>query len=401
MFGFGSRKQSASDKTKVVGLDLTATRARAVVLSAGRTRALHLDGELEDLPLFLNLDHRPPAVGHAGLGVCRRLPHVVCSNFLPQLGHPRRWQAGRTSVTPESALQATFEALAKPVAAEGGEVGLALPAYLTAAQVKSALQLAAKAKLTVKGSASAALAVAAHRAGWVLGERDEQPSHGAAIVIVDVDEFALTASVIDVEPGEVKVLASAAWSKASLKLWKDRLIDALSDRCVRTCRRDPRDSAEAEQGLYEQLDEALDRTRAGRPVTLTIRGDHWYQDLHHRADELDGFCAPLAKLGADGVRELVRSANLALPPRAVWLSHAAARLPGLAAAIHHTSPEQTEVLALPPNAVADAAAALVPMWLTGMIPRAHLDAAVPLPTPMFIREALAEHGPARSPVTKS
>src|SRR4029450_12755018 len=102
----------------------------------------------------------PPAVGHAGLAVCRRLPHVVCSNFLPQLGHPRQWQARRVSMNtaqgPEAALQATFEAMTKPVAAEGGEVGLALPSYLTAAQVKSTLQIAAKAKLTVKGSAAAA-----------------------------------------------------------------------------------------------------------------------------------------------------------------------------------------------------------------------------------------------------
>lgn len=388
MFGFGSRKPSASDKTKVVGLDLNATRARAVVLTAGRTRPLHLDDPAEDLALFLNLDRRPLAVGHAGVAVCRKLPHVVCSNFLPQLGQPRQWQANRTTVTPESALQATFEALVKPIAAEGGDVGLALPAYLTAAQVKAVLQLAAKARLGVKGSAAAALAVAAHRAGWVLGE----PDGGLAVVVVDADEFALTASVVGVEPTEVKTLASAAWPKASLKLWKDRLIDALSDRCVRTCRRDPRDSADGEQGLYEQLDDALDRTRAGRAVTLTIRSDHWYQDLVHRADEFDGFCSALAKLGADGVRELVRSANLTAPPRAVWLSHAAARLPGLAAAIHHTSPEQTEVLALPPNAIADAGAALVPMWLTGMIPRAHLDAAIPLPTPVFIREALTEHG---------
>ena len=415
MFGLGSRKQTESDRTKVVGLDLDATRARASVLSAGRTRPILLEESSEELPLFLHLDRRPPAVGAAAVAVCRKLPHFVCSNFLPQLGHSRQWQTGRATVTPEAALQATFEALVRPLTAEAGEVGLALPLYLTAAQVKAVLQVAARAKLAVRGPVAAPLAVAAHRAGWVLGARTDTPppaegrpdwvvpirqsSHGPpAVVIVDADEFALTASVVGFDPTEVKVLASAAWPKASLKLWKDRLIDALSDRCVRLCRRDPRDSADAEQGLYEQLDEALDRGRAGRPVTLTIRADHWYQDLMHQPDDLDGFCAALAKAGADGVAELVRSANLPVPPRAVWLSHAAARLPGLAAAIHHTSPEQTEVLALPPNAVADAVAVLVPMWLTGMIPRAHLDVAIPLPPTAYTRDALAEHGtPARSP----
>jgi hypothetical protein len=31
------------------------------------------------------------------------------------------------------------------------------------------------------------------------------------------------------------------------------------------------------------------------------------------------------------------------------------------------------------------------MWLTGMIPRAHLDVAIPLPPMAYAREALAEH----------
>ncbi|HET6573621.1 MAG TPA: hypothetical protein VFG68_08475 [Fimbriiglobus sp.] len=429
MFGIGTRKQAPiPDRTRVVGIDLTASRARAVALAAGRTRALVLDDPAEDLLLFLALDRRLPDVGAAGYHLCRKTPHLVCSNFLPQLGHPRRWQAPRCAVTPESALQTTFEKLRDPVVAETDAAGLSLPAYLTANQVRAAVEQANKAKLPVRGTASAPLAVAAHRAAWVLspgtaavsaalaarggvlgmspeapdednksgrdgrGPREDtddgqpdwvvpmpRPTAGpAAVVVVDADEFALTASVVGVEANEVKSLASALWPRASLKAWKDRLVDALSDRCIRLCRRDPRDSADAEQALYEQLDGALDRTQLGHPVTLGVRGSHWYQDLVLRASDLDGYCAAPAKLGADGVRELVRSANLPVPPRAVWLTHAAARLPGLAAAIHQGVPEQTEVLALPPNAAADAAAALVPFWLTAMIPRVHLDVAIPL-----------------------
>ena len=48
------------------------------------------------------------------------------------------------------------------------------------------------------------------------------------------------------------------------------------------------------------------------------------------------------------------------------------------ATAYNSVPEQTEVMALPANAAADAVAALVPYWLTGMIPRVHLDVAVPL-----------------------
>ncbi len=413
MFGFTTRKQlPAPDRTRVVGIDLTATRARAVALAAGRTRALVLDDPAEDLPLFLALDRRSPDVGAAGHRMARKLPHLVCSNFLPQLGHPRQWGAGRSSVSPESALQATFDKLRGPVVAETDAAGLGLPAYLTAAQVRAVNELANKAKIPLRGTVATPLAVAAHRSGWVLGGPSEspredadpddggrpdwvvpmhrQPLGPAAVVIVDADEYALTASVVGFDPAEVKTLGSAAWPRASLKAWKDRLLDAVSDRCVRLCRRDPRDSADGEQGLFEQLDDALERTQAGRSVTLTVRSSHWYQDLALRPDDLDAYCAALAKVGADGVRELVRSTRLPVPPRAVWLTHAAARLPGLANAIHQTSPEQTDVLALPPNAVADAVAFLVPYWLTAMIPRVHLDMAVPI-APVS-REPQAERG---------
>jgi hypothetical protein len=399
MFGFGTRRQPATpDRTRVVGIDLTASRARAVALAAGRTRALVLDDPAEDLPLFLALDRRTPDVGAAGHHICRKLPHLACSNFLPQLGQPRQWQSDRCSVTPESALQTTFDRLRGPVVAETDAAGLSLPAYLTANQVKAATELASKSKLPLRGTVAAPLAVAAHRAAWVLGGPADPPKDAtdddgrpdwvvpmhrpapgpAAVVVVDADEFALTASVVAVEPNEVKSLAAAAWPRASLKAWKDRMLDALSDRCVRLCRRDPRDSADAEQALYEQLEAALDRVQVGQPVMIAVRGSHWYQDVAQRPGDFDGYCAALAKLGADGARELVRSAGLPVPPRAVWLTHAAARLPGLAAAIHQGVPEQTDVLALPPNAVADAAAALVPYWLTALIPRVHLDMAIPM-----------------------
>ncbi len=418
MFGIGTRKQTPTpDRTRVVGVDLTASRARAVALAAGRTRALVLDEPADDLLLFLALDRRNPDVGAVGYHVCRKTPHLVCSNFLPQLGHPRQWHGPRCTVTPESALQTAFEKLRGPVVAETDAAGLSLPSYLSANQVRAVVEQANRAKLPLRGTASAPLAVVAHRAAWVLdgpaqppretadddGRPDwvvpmPRPTAGpAAVVVVAADEFALTASIVGVEPGEVKSLASAVWPRASLKAWKDRLVDSLSDRCVRLCRRDPRDSADAEQALYEQLEVALDRAQVGHPVTLGVRGSHWYQDLVLRASDLDGYCAALAKAGADGVRELVRSANLPVPPRAVWLTHAAARLPGLAAAVHLGVPEQTEVMALPPNAVADATAALVPFWLTALIPRVHLDVAIPLvsreapPTASLARSA-APHG---------
>src|SRR5262249_27329184 len=153
-----------------------------------------------------------------------------------------------------------------------------------------------------------------------------------------------------------------AWPRVSLKVWKDKLLDAVSDRCVRLCRRDPRDSADAEQALFEQLDDALDRVRAGQRVNLTVRTAHWFQDVPQQPDEIDGYCAALAKPAVEGIRDLFYGSGLPLPPRAVWLTHAVGRLPGLAKVMHQNTPEGTAVEILPASAIPLAAAALVPRW---------------------------------------
>ena len=108
-----------------------------------------------------------------------------------------------------------------------------------------------------------------------------------------------------------------------------------------------------------------------------MRAAHWYQDLTWRPDDLEAVCTPVNQVAIEGLKQFLFSAGLACPPRAVWLSHTAGRLPGLAAKIYKHSPEQTRVSLLPANAAAEAAAALVPRWLTGHLPRTHLDAVIP------------------------
>lgn len=382
MFGFlGTRKAASADalRTRLVGLDLTASRARAVASGDGRTRPLVLDGDSNELPLFLNLDHKPPVVGSAAVAVIRRLPHVVCSNFLPLLGHAHEWRAGRKSMTPESALQAALEVIRPTVAAETATAGLALPAYLTATQVKKTLELTAAARLPVRGSAVAPLAVVAHRAAAVVGSRPTDPS---AVLVLDADEFALSGAVLSVSATDARIAAAAHWPHLSVRLWKERLIDGMSDRCVRLCRRDPRDSAAAEQAIYDQLDDALEKVRQGQKATLTVRAEHWFQDLVHQPEEMDGYCGGLVAAAVDGIKHLLLDGGLSVPIRAVWLSHAAGRLPGLAARIYRTTPEHTSVSILPVNAAAEAVAALVPRWLSGSLPRGHLDASIPFDRPL-------------------
>ena len=348
--------------------------------------------------MFIALDKRAAEVGRAGYALCRKTPHAVCSNFLPALTQTREWRNGRHAMSPEAALDLAFTKLRGPVTNESEAVTITLPAYLTPSQVGKVIAATVKSKLPLKGTAVGPLAVVADRAvslltgkvaapevsppDWIVPLRPTATGPGA-VVVIDTDEHALTASVVAVERDRVRVIGSGIWPKFSAKAWKDRLLDAIADRCVRLCRRDPRDSAEAEQTLFEQLDDAIDRVRAGYRVNLTVRTDRWFQDVTQHPDEIDAHCAALARGAGEAVRDLLGSGTLEIPPRAVWLTHEAGRLPALAKALHTNTPERTAVEVLPPAAVARAAAALVPRWLAAELPRAHLDTTIPLPAAMW------------------
>ncbi|MFO0800961.1 MAG: hypothetical protein U0804_26140 [Gemmataceae bacterium] len=386
-----SRKPApVHDKSRVVGIDLTASRARAVSVGGGKVRVLVLDDPAEELVLAVAGDRRTPEVGHAGAGLRRTAPHAVALGFLPAVGQSREFPAGRHSPTADTLVELALAKVGATVAAETEAAGLVLPSYLTTPQAVKLAALAARAKVPLKGTAAAALAVAAHRAGSVLTGRPGTTADGnviplrpgatgpGAAVVIDADEFALTATVVQVDRTAAKVTAAGHWPQAGLKPWMDRLIDGVSDRCVRLCRRDPRDSAEAEQALYEQLDATLDGYRTAGTATLSARIGHWYQDLAEPAEDFEQHTAALARGAAETIREFVTASGVPSPPRVVWLTHAAGRLPGFGRALHLHTPEGTAVEVLPPGAVAHAAAALVPRWAAGELPRTHLDGSLPL-----------------------
>src|SRR5207244_7837940 len=118
----------------LVGLDLNATRARAVAGQADAlASALLLEEGHSELPLALSLEGRHPQVGRAGIRLCRRLPHLACVDFLAALGEPREWVAGRHRLDAAKALSAVLERL-QLACAEAKGVVLALPSYLSRAQ---------------------------------------------------------------------------------------------------------------------------------------------------------------------------------------------------------------------------------------------------------------------------
>ncbi|HEV3440703.1 MAG TPA: hypothetical protein VG122_25330 [Gemmata sp.] len=389
-----SRKATPThERTRHAGIDLTASRISGLSAGAGKVRPLVLDGQIEELPLFVALDRRVPEVGQAGYGLCRKASHSICSNFLPALAQEREWRVGRHVFTPESALELALLKIREPVLAESEMAVLALPAYLIPIQVARVVAAAARTKFPLKGTAVGPLALVAMRAAavstgkpvvlgepapdWVIRLRPTSDGPGT-VVVVDVDEYALSAVVVAVERDRVRLVTAACWPRFSQKAWKDRLIDAVADRCVRLCRRDPRDSADAEQSLFEQLDEALDRARAGQRISLTVRTAHWFQDVILQPDEFAGLCT-LAKGAAEAIRDMLGEIGLPVPPREVWLTHEANRLPGLHPTIHANSHEGTAIEILPRRAVAHAAAVLVSRWLSAELPRAHLDSTIPLP----------------------
>lgn len=366
-----SRKNSDSFTVSsgTVGLDVNATRLRAMSCETGRPpRSLLLDEPHADLPLAVSLENRHPEVGRAALGLERRLPHLTCFAYLDALTQPLEWKCGRHRFDAKGLLTLAIERV-RTVCPKPENLTLALPVYLSPPKVAALANVFEKSKLAVRGSAVLPLAL--------LAASDASEPRPSLTMVVDVDDHALNGAIVACEANQARLIGSAIQPRLSLRIWKDRLLNALADRCVRVCRRDPRDSALAEQALFEQIDSALDRVRSGRKVDLTIRSTHWYQNLIQNADDFDGYCNALAKQSASLLRDLMLSAPE--PLQAVWLTHAAGRLPGLANALHEQLTERAGVSVLPADAGARAAVTLATRWERDELPRTHLDSVVLLP----------------------
>jgi hypothetical protein len=309
----------------LAGVDLNATRLRAVQGPVDLPPCLvAVEEEYEELALAVSLESRHPQMGQAGLRLSRLMPHLVCQDFLGFVGEERTWGTGRHRLDAAGALRLAFEKLRAACAGASGFV-LAVPPYLTKSQVHHVGKLAQKSKLALAGCIRAPLAQA-------LCAYQDDPWSGLALII-DADEHALSSAAILCAGDQLLLHASESWTNLSQSSWKNRLLDAVADRCIRQSRRDPRDSAQTEQHVYEQLENALDSCRHGKNFEILVQTASWYQNLLLKPEDLTASCHRLVESTVGRVKEMLAATRAGGPLQRILVTRAAERLPGLAVAL--------------------------------------------------------------------
>jgi hypothetical protein len=403
----------------LVGVELNATCVRAVRGPLGDYPWTQcLDGSRAELPLVVSLEGRTPVVGGAGLRLCRKAPQLVWLNVLPRLGElgeaapaGRRWVDGRQRLDPARAVTLVLQQVARTCRESRGAV-LALPAYLSSAQVALLLTLADQAGLPVLGSISTPLAAA-------LAAHAEQAWFGATVVL-DIDDQALTLTTVASTQGQAQLLDVRCRPQLGLRLWRERLLNALADCYILDSRWDPREAPAAEQALFDQLDEVLDAAQQGRMAKLTVEAPGRFQNLVLQAHDPAAFCSALRRQVVDEVEAIVKSPWPDGAPGVILLTAAVARLPGMVADLQALMPvwagpdtrrprtslstledfgthlldepaaDAGSVVVLSPDAPARGAHSVAVYFQRGDIACGHLPAAAPLPLPLPL-----EAGPAR------
>src|SRR5262249_54454681 len=154
-------------------------------------------------------------------------PHLTCSSFLAHLGTTgagvRRWQAGRHRLDSSQALAVVWQRLAPPCGRAKGVV-LSLPSYLNTPQADLVRAAGTKQHIPLPSSLPALLAAAL--AGYA-----EQTWSGS-VVVVDIDDHAMSIGLVRAIEGEAHLLEARHFPQFGLKVWQDRLINALADNCV-------------------------------------------------------------------------------------------------------------------------------------------------------------------------
>lgn len=327
----------------LVGLELNSTRARAMSGSAaGSAMPIALEHDHAEMPLAVSVDGRSAAPGRAAAALCRKIPHLTCLDFLPHLGGERCWSAGKHRLDAAAALRVVCDVLSHRFSKAQG-IALSLPTYLDARQRTLLSQVAGKARLRVSASVAAPVAAA-------LAAAEQLPWSGLALV-GDVDGHAFSWSAVAVRDDRASLVETAAHPGLGRAVWLRMLMDGVANRCVRSSRRDPRESADAEQGLFDQLSDRLRDDPESSRAELVIQTSQWFQNLLLEPDELRSWCEPLARRAVLAMEELQLLTASHGPAAAVLLTSTAGRLPGLAKLLE----ERTHLPAVvrPADAVSD------------------------------------------------
>jgi hypothetical protein len=391
------------------GLDLNAGRARAVGGPPGEpASALPLDPPHLELPLAVSVLGERLEVGAAALRLCRRAPHLARTALLLALTQRSQRPVGG-KLDEVAALGMLLRRLTRASRDQDGGV-LAVPAYLRAAPLGRLFDLAEQAGLRLLGGIASPLALA-------LAAHAEHPWAGT-VRVLEADEHALTISTVTRADGEVHLRDTVSLPQLGLRVWRERLLNAVADRCILQGRRDPRDRADTEQALFDRLDDLLNACQQGRALSIRLQGGSWYQSVLMQPGDTVGACAGLARRALEQVGA---RADEDEPAGAVLVCGTAARLPGLVAGLQewfggewgeNRAPADLEpspyedfgaglleedeerssaVLVLPADAVSQAAHGLAVRFQRGELPVGHLAESVPLPT---VSEGfLLEHDP--------
>ncbi|HXD88776.1 MAG TPA: hypothetical protein VN641_19960, partial [Urbifossiella sp.] len=60
---WGKKPPAVHDRSRVIGLEVTASRARAVSVGGGKVRPVLLEEPAEEMPMFMACERRTPEVG--------------------------------------------------------------------------------------------------------------------------------------------------------------------------------------------------------------------------------------------------------------------------------------------------------------------------------------------------
>jgi len=371
--GPDSRQGQGGDSRTVMlaALDVNGNRVRALSGAVGQApRAVPLEGDEPDLPLVVSVEKRGLDVGRKGLALCRKSPVSVYKDFLPSLGTSYAWRSGRHQVDAAGALAFVLQQVRTKLPRCQALV-LAVPEYLSREQIRLVARLAQEASLPVSGLVTRILATG-------LATYAQHPWHNVGVV-VDIDDHALSCTVLRPRENELRLLRQSILPMLGLRVWKARLLGRIAEHCIRVCRRDPRESPEADQMVFEQLEGLLDLSSQNQPTTLHIRGHHWFQTLTLPSRDAVQACAALAWQAAEEVRAASAWGEQQMTSVTVYLTAEAARLPGLAAAIYRRCENKAPVVVVSALAPAEAAWELARRIHQGELAPAFFDPAVPLP----------------------